>query len=177
MVREPRETPALGDRCPHRGIRQTGRQVRGQGQDLPFGGAPPVEQHHERRSRIRGAVGHDDGRGKRGRAARGGGVRGAHWCSGHCRVWRGRQAATTPKPPVQVIFSLAARVIWRKPMASRSRARDRPPASVTLRPPEVRTPASRLLAAIVSSPVPVWPSRQGPCVSRIPRVSGGSPWT
>ena len=35
-----------------------------------------------------------------------------------------------PKPPVQETFSLAARVICRKPMASSSRARRSDPASM-----------------------------------------------
>ena len=59
--------------------------------------------------------------------------------------------ATTPKPPVQETFSLAARVICRKPRLSSSRARFRAPASIAFRPPEVTTPA-RVDLASASSP-------------------------
>ncbi len=52
-----------------------------------------------------------------------------------------------PKPPVQGTFSLAARLIWRNPIASSSLARLSIPTSIAVNPAAVITPARRDFAS------------------------------
>jgi hypothetical protein len=41
----------FGDRCPNRGVRRCGREVRSHPQDLSLVGSAPVQEHDERRRR------------------------------------------------------------------------------------------------------------------------------
>ena len=66
-VGEPCEPAALDDRRPHRCVRRTGRQVRGEADDVALVRAATVQEHHERCNRVLGAVRRDDRR-REGRA-------------------------------------------------------------------------------------------------------------